>query len=121
VVRTTHAPGLHFQQRAAVLDSLFEELQRVVLRPLLDLLHGVIKNLLRDGLLAVPHHCVDEFLSERRTVQRIRQDFASLRLASAGHFTSSRLPSAAWHRTWSGSAYGRSRRQCRAYRGPRDS
>ncbi len=76
IVRAAYAPRLHFQQRLAVLDGLLEELERFVAAFLLQLGHGAIKDGLRGGLLARPHHAVDELVGQRRAVHRIGRQFA---------------------------------------------
>src|SRR5207253_3647923 len=58
IVGAAYAPRLHFQQRLHVFHGFLEELERFVAALLLKLLHGVVKNGLRGGLLAVPHHGV---------------------------------------------------------------
>src|SRR5205085_3101197 len=74
--RATSAPRLHFQQRLGILDGLLEQLQRFIATTVLQLLHGFVEDALRGGLLAVPHHRVDELIDQRRAVHRIGETFA---------------------------------------------
>src|SRR6266446_1525784 len=71
VVRAAHAPRLHFQQRLHVLDSLLENLQRVVVGLLRHLIHRAVKHALCRRLLAFPHHRADELLHNVVGVDRI--------------------------------------------------
>src|SRR6266403_1966782 len=71
VVRAAHAPRFHFQQRLHVLDSLFENLQRIVVGLLRHLIHRAVKHALRRRLLAFPHHRADELLHNVAGIDRI--------------------------------------------------
>ena len=53
---TADAAGFHFQHRFGVFDRLLEDLERVVLRALADLVHRTVEDALGNSLLAVPHH-----------------------------------------------------------------
>src|SRR6185295_5237091 len=46
IVGAADATRLDFEQRLAVLHGLLEELQRIILRTILDLVHGRVENLL---------------------------------------------------------------------------
>src|ERR1700733_7831480 len=85
IVCAAHAPGLHFEQRLSVLDSLLEELQWIVGGAIFDLVHRTVEDPLGSILLAIPHHRVDELLRQRGVINRIRQDLARLWSASAWH------------------------------------
>src|SRR6266436_5201482 len=85
VVRAAHAPRFHFQQRLHVLDSLFENLQRIVVGLLRHLIHRAVKHALRRRLLAFPHHRADELLHNVAGIDRI------------GRLRSPENESFAWH------------------------
>src|SRR5579863_1479084 len=85
IVGAAYATRLHFQQRLCVFNRLLKQLERIVLRPVLDLVHRSVENPLRCVLLAVPHHRIDEFLSQRRVVYRIWQNLPRFWSASAWH------------------------------------
>src|SRR6266478_10224 len=89
VVRAAHAPRFHFQQRLHVLDSLFENLQRIVVGFLRHLIHRAVKHALRRRLLAFPHHRADELLHNVAGIDRI------------GRLRSPENESFAWHRSLS--------------------
>src|SRR6266481_9005143 len=72
VVRAAYATRLHFQHRLHVLDGFLENLQRVVVALLGDLVHGAVKHALRRRLLAFPHHRADELLDDVAVVDRVR-------------------------------------------------
>src|ERR1035438_9709249 len=88
VVGAAHAPRLHFQQRLDILDSLLEQLQRVVARALPDLVHRVVEDALRHGLLALPHHRVDKFLDQCGAIYRILRHFPNFNASSSWHIDS---------------------------------
>src|SRR4029077_2366085 len=89
VVRAAHAARLDFQQRLYVLDGLLENLQRIVVGLLHDLVHRAVKYALRRGLLAFPHHRADELFDDVAGVDRI------------GRLGSPKNKSFAWHRSLS--------------------
>src|SRR4051794_40226239 len=76
VVRSTDTPGLHFQRRLHVLDSLLEQLQSFVAALRLEVRHRLIEDALGSRLLAAPHHAVDELGDQRGAVNRVRSYFA---------------------------------------------
>src|SRR5258708_16226852 len=71
VVRAANATRLHFQQRLHVLDGLLENLQRIVVGLLRNLIHRAVKHALRRRLLAFPHHRADELLHNVAGIDRI--------------------------------------------------
>src|SRR6202789_413965 len=71
VVRTTNAAALHFKHRLHVLNSLLEELQRLIPTLGLKVGHGLIEDALGSRLLTTPHHAVDELRNQRRSIDRI--------------------------------------------------
>src|ERR1700676_13758 len=71
IVRSTHPPGLHFQQRLQILDGLLENLQGIVIGLLGDLIHRAVKHPLRRALLAFVHHRADEFLHDVASKYRV--------------------------------------------------
>src|SRR5215469_6238034 len=93
VVRTTDAAALHFQHRLHVLNSLLEELDRLVATLLLEVLHRLVEDGLRGRLLAAPHHAVDKLRDQRRLIDRIRCHFP-LRDITFSRHSSSSSPSA---------------------------
>jgi hypothetical protein len=69
-------PGLHLEQRLAVLHRLFEELEGIVTAALLfKVLHRVVKDALSSRLLAAPHHRVDELGDQRGPIDWVRRHF----------------------------------------------
>ena len=61
IVGPADTAAAHFHERLDVVDRRLENLQRRHVADLLgDLLQGIVNDLLRDGLLAVPHDAVDE-------------------------------------------------------------
>src|ERR1700722_12942323 len=78
IVRTAYTSCFYFQQRLHVLDGLIENLQRIVVGFLGDLLHRAIKRALRRGFLAFPHHRADELIHQLAVINWV----ACLRSAS---------------------------------------
>src|SRR5882762_4909628 len=72
IVGAADAPRLYFQHRLYVLDGLLENLQRIIVALLGDLIHGAVKHALRGGLLAFPHHRADELLDQVAVIHRVR-------------------------------------------------
>src|ERR1019366_5687660 len=74
VVRSAHAPRLHFQQRLGILHRLREQLQGFVAAFFLQLLQRLIEDALGSRLLSLPHHRVDELRHQVRSIDRIGLD-----------------------------------------------
>src|ERR1700733_657981 len=85
VVRAAHASRLHFQRRLAVLNGLLEQLERVVIRLLRHLVHGVVENRLRRRALAVVHHARNKLLHQVAVIHRIARNLTP------------KNPTFAWH------------------------
>src|SRR5262249_38908696 len=75
IIGATDALRFDLDLRLKVINRLLEDLQRVFLRTLFDLVKSLVDDALGHRLLAVPHHRVDEFSDERAVVNRIGQDF----------------------------------------------
>jgi hypothetical protein len=76
---------LDLDARLEVLDRLLEDLERIFLGPLLDLVEGAVEDLLGRRLLAVPHHGVDELGDKRAVVDRVGQNLPFGDLSSSRH------------------------------------
>src|SRR5690606_17342366 len=85
VVRATDPAALDLHHRAAVLQRLVEDLDRVLARAGLDLLERAIEHALGNGLLAVEHQDVDELGDIHTAIERIRQDLALGYFATTRH------------------------------------
>jgi hypothetical protein len=79
------APRFHFHERLRVLDGLLEQLEGVIAAAFAQQIHRAIENALGGGLLALPHHAVDELLDHSRVVDRIRCYFARFSSSSPTH------------------------------------
>src|SRR5208282_129902 len=98
IVRSTHAPRLHFQQRLGVLDRFREQLQGFVAAFFLQLRERLIENVLGSRLLSLPHHRVDELRHQIRSVHRIGLGRPLGDMSFSRHVLfSSQLPSAVLH------------------------
>src|SRR5213593_4437865 len=109
---TADPPRLDLDGRLAVVHRGLEELERLLLGAVLHGGHGVVHDPLGDTLLAAVHHHVDELRHQPTPMLGIRQDLAPRRSRSPHLRRYS--PSAAWRRTWTGSASGPPRRRCPA-------
>ena len=85
VVRATHAPGFHFQQRLGVFHRLFEQLQRFVAALGLQLCERFIEDALGGRLLALPHHRVHKLGHQIRSIHRVRIHSALCNMSFTGH------------------------------------
>src|ERR1700735_1309792 len=95
VVRTANAAALHFQHRLHVLNSLLEQLQRLIPTLSLKVGHGLIEDALGSRLLAAPHHAVDELRYQRRPIDRVSWNFTLGNVTFSRHLSSfSSSPSA---------------------------
>src|SRR5579883_672502 len=64
VVGAADAPRLDLEDRFDVFERLLEDFQRVVVGLLGYLIHRAVKDALRGGFFAVPHHRADELFDE---------------------------------------------------------
>src|SRR5262249_29875061 len=87
IIGATDALRFDLDLRLKVINRLLEDLQRVFLRTLFDLVKSLVDDALGHRLLAVPHHRVDEFGDERAVVNRIGQDFAFWDFSSSWHIS----------------------------------
>src|SRR4029077_18421527 len=108
-----------------------EDLERILIALLGDLLESAIHHALRNRLFPARHHDVDELRHVLADVLGIGQNFPLGQLSASGHVSSSNLlnspaqagwgvgpmpPSGASPRTSSGPACGPSRLACRDFR-----
>src|SRR4029453_19683101 len=68
-------PRLHLHRGLAVVHRRLEQLQRVLLGPLLHAAEGRVHDVLGGALLAAVHHHVDELRHQPAPVLGVRQDF----------------------------------------------
>src|SRR5262245_12521517 len=92
IVGAADALRFDLDLRLEVLNRLLEDLQRVFLRSLFDLVKSLVDDALGHRFLAVPHHRVDEFGDERAVIYRVRQNFAFWDFSSSRHMTISSWP-----------------------------
>src|SRR6266849_11138442 len=85
IVRSADATALHFQCRLDVVDCLLEQLDRIILGPIFNLLQRAVKHALGDRLLSLDHQRVDELRHQLAVVNGIRKDLAFRNFASAWH------------------------------------
>src|SRR5215475_393437 len=85
IVGASDALRFDFDLRLKVVERFLEDLQRVFLRTLLDLVKSLINDALGHRLLAVPHHRVDELGDERAIVNRVGQNLAFWDFSSSRH------------------------------------
>src|SRR5258708_3378383 len=82
---TADPAALDLERWFDIVDSLLEELDRIVLGPVFHLLQGVVKHALGDRLPPLRHQGVDELGHELAVVDRIRQDLAFRNFSASRH------------------------------------
>src|SRR5262245_51207876 len=85
IVGAADALRFDLDLRLKVLNSFLEDLQRVFLRTLLDLVKSLVNDALGHRFLAVPHHRIDELGDERAVVNRVGQNLAFWYFSSSWH------------------------------------
>ena len=109
--------ALHLERGLGVVHRLLEHGDARLPGPLLDQVHRPVEDPLGDGLLALEHQVVDELGDRLTVVPGIGRDRPLHRARATAHFLPPlaapppRRPSAAWRRTWTDSAAGRSPRR----------
>src|ERR1017187_544466 len=88
VVRSTDAAALDFEQRLAILDGLLEQLQGLVATLLFKVRHSGVEDALGGGLLAAPHHGVDELCDQGRLIDRVGSNFTLRDVTFSRHLLS---------------------------------
>ena len=88
VSSTTYTAGLNFQYGHDVLQSLLENIQRLLTCLFADNVECAVNNLLSDTLLTVQHNAVYQTGNELGIVQGIYQYIALSNLTSSWHFAS---------------------------------
>src|SRR2546427_154251 len=87
--RAADTPGFHFQRRLHVRERLLEHVHAGLPRALLDHVHRLIEDPLRQGLLAAHHQVVQELGDRLAVVARIRRHRAFDRVLATTHFPAS--------------------------------
>src|SRR5579862_3466759 len=77
IVCSTNTARLHFQGWLDVVYCLLEDLQGLVISPLLDQLKSVVHNILSNTLLALKHDAVHKLLHQSVCVYRIGTRFST--------------------------------------------
>src|SRR5579872_1313432 len=90
IVRPAYASGLDLEQRLGILHGLGEQLQSFVTAAFrLQARQSFVEDAFRCALLALPHHRVDEFRHQIRTVNRIGFHGSLGRMSFSWHSASS--------------------------------
>src|SRR5262245_19414274 len=87
VVRAADAARLHLEARLDVVDRLFEHLQRIVARLVLDDVEALVDDAFSGAPLTVAHDAVDELAHERALIDRIRWNVSLRYLSSTRHIS----------------------------------
>ena len=88
IVGTTYTASLNLKNRHYVIESLGENVQRILTHLLLNDLECVVNDNLGNTLLTVQHDVVDELGYKLGVVKRIRQNVSLGNLTSSRHCTS---------------------------------
>src|SRR3546814_6410507 len=103
---TTDTTAANLNTRLHIIESIMKELQRILLRLVLDRVERAIDNGFGDGLLAVQHDAVHEFGEHLISELGIRQDNPLFGTTTTRHVLClPSLTSDASRRTSNGSAY----------------